>query len=152
MSTQEKTKYSLCLIALVTAYFYFSSPDDIVINGDGEINGFINKGREFVQGPSFWDDQLVLIDNEIIIESKYPEQQAQDTIYFKNILLEEKQEAERFYREYPELRPTQAEIRAQNLRDMADEVESREFEVELLATSRERLKYLRALRLAIESE
>jgi hypothetical protein len=74
--TIEKLKYKITIILLAIiifcGYIYFSKPEKVVINEDGECDGFVNKARAFLQGDRFWKLQLKLA-NDIYSKSIAPQ-------------------------------------------------------------------------------
>ncbi|WP_045856703.1 hypothetical protein [Teredinibacter purpureus] len=52
----------LCAFVL---YIASSSPDDLVIDQEGNIVGAFNHVREAAQGKSFWEDQLKFAESEL---------------------------------------------------------------------------------------
>ncbi|WP_045856705.1 hypothetical protein [Teredinibacter purpureus] len=61
------------------------------------------------------------------------------------ILDEADESMEEFYRDYPEMRPSKAELQAEALRDRADEIEQMELVKELEQMRRERISELRKI-------
>lgn len=131
--------------ALVGAYVVFSSPDEIVVNDSGEVEGILNKIRANVQGGRFWIDQLDLLNADLEWELKEPQRQAEMEKEMRQMELEMKKENEEFYRQNPDLRPSRAEAQAERLRERADEIETTEYDQEMEQMRIENIRRLRHL-------
>ena len=149
MTPQRRlTLYSTCLVLAMTVYVACSSPGNVAVTRDGRPNGISNQLRAAIQSDRFWKDQLVKIDAEIEHIIGAPQRQAEVDARMRKH--EENAEAlmNRLYAEHPNLRPTEAEQKAEILRARADEVEAQEFD-ELVRQARFRrladLRHIRSL-------
>jgi len=82
-----KVKATLILIVIITfcGYIYFSKPDKVVIDENGECEGLVNKARAFLQGDRFWKLQLKMA-NDIYSKSiapKIPPSSEMQELYLK---------------------------------------------------------------------
>ncbi len=82
-----KFKATLVLIVIITlcGYLYFSKPDKVVIDENGECEGLVNKARAFLQGDRFWKLQLKMA-NDIYNKSiapKIPPSSEMQELYLK---------------------------------------------------------------------
>ncbi len=127
---EEKLKYKLSfsvgIIIFGTMYYVFSSPGSYAINNKCEINKFTNKIRYLVQGNYFWERQLRSIDSDVnilkeVILTSHPDYKSNsvDTSDSEDML-------KRLYQMNPDLRPTPAQLRSQELRDEADRLDAME--------------------------
>lgn len=135
-------KVTIFYIVGATAFFYLSVPNEIVINENGHILGIENKYRAFLQGKRFWQNQLFNIETLLIIMEKASEQREER---LRKINSKGENWQEELCRKHPELCPTPAEIAADRLRSLADEIE---YEARRLET----LGKLRSLHGVIEAE
>lgn len=67
-----KVTLILVVIIIVCGYVYFSKPEKVVVNENGECEGIVNKARAFLQGDKFWKLQLKMA-NEIYSKSIAPQ-------------------------------------------------------------------------------
>ena len=75
----------LIIILFVCGYVYFSKPDKVVIDENGECEGLVNKARAFLQGDRFWKLQLKMA-NDIYTKSiapQIPPSSEMQGLYFK---------------------------------------------------------------------
>jgi len=124
-------KSSLVIIALIITYIFTSAPSGIAVTKHGTPSGIINELKEMVQGRSFWQQQEKLIIKKIGILERQP---AEDAKFEKEMALyesETRQDDKKFYKEYPDMRPSAAEQKAQHLRDQADAIEDQQFKSEM---------------------
>ncbi len=105
-------------------------PDSVVVNHEGGIRGVDNWIRMKIHGGRFWNDQLSEIEKDLAMVREFPDQQEAS-----RRLQEERQRKadarvdaalEEHYRRHPELRPSQAEKRAERLRRRAEKIEQME--------------------------
>ncbi len=131
------------------AYLYLSSSDGIVVSENGEITGFLNEGREVLQGRKFWIQQLAEIDAEIAEKIERPAHLVMAKVD-QELAVNLERSMEGYYRKYPEARPSPAEAEARALRRRADEIEHAEL-LRLIAQHEEqRLAELRRVRSYVE--
>jgi hypothetical protein len=67
-----KATLILIVIIIVCGYVYFSKPEKVVVNENGECEGIVNKARAFLQGDKFWKLQLKMA-NDIYSKSIAPQ-------------------------------------------------------------------------------
>ena len=108
---------------LILAYLFLSPPGKVVVDTYGDINGVINKSRASLQGKSFWNDQLQEIDKKLAELTSRPERMAKLDENIRKILQESGQRMEEFYEQNPEIRPSDEQVYANNLREEADRIE-----------------------------
>lgn len=123
-------------------YLGLSAPDKVVIDKKGEINGTANVLRELLQGQRFWKDQLNIAKVELAWERETPNREAMFKEDMRRLDAEFAFQMREFYRDFPEMRPSQAELQAESLRQRADVIESQQFERELAVMSRQRASEL----------
>ena len=108
-------------------YLFFSSPGEVVVDADGNITGLTNAFRASLQGKRFWATQL----QEITTELAWQRGEPQRRLELDALMAESAREADAFmeqaYRNFPQTRPSEAERRAQALREEADRLEDQEF-------------------------
>jgi len=124
----KKIKIGGGLIAAVLLYLYFSTPENVVVDEHGNINGFINNARELIQGKAFWKNQLSEVNFEIEWQLGKPQRMAE--LQHRMQIMDEKEDQimEEFDQKYPDMRPSEAERQAEALREMADQIEQQESE------------------------
>lgn len=130
-------------IAVVFLFLYFSSPGKVVVDEQGKVSGLINNARSLVQGPSFWEDQLLEVNSELDWHLKEPQRQAELQRELENMSREFDRSMEEFYREYPDMEPSAAERQAEALRERADQIEQDELDRQLERLRLERIAELR---------
>tara|TARA_R100001460_G_scaffold72377_1_gene113133 strand:- start:2587 stop:3075 length:489 start_codon:yes stop_codon:yes gene_type:complete len=57
--------FSAAALLSITAFLYFSNPERVAVNINGDIIGITNKTRSYLQGSKFWKKQLHLTNSEI---------------------------------------------------------------------------------------
>lgn len=124
----QKLKISGGLIALAFLYLYFSSPEKVVVDEQGNINGLINNARESIQGKAFWRNQLIKVSSELEWELGEPQRQAKFNQKMNQMMREVNQSMEEMHKKYPDTRPSAAERQADALRERADQIERRELD------------------------
>jgi len=132
------------------AYLYLSSPGKIAIDDRGKIVGLANQARETLQGKGFWENQLLEINKKLAWELGEPKRNAELNREFKEMDQELDREMEQMYREYPEMRPSASERKAEALRARADAIEDAEWDRELKQWHHEYLAELRRIKQLVE--
>jgi hypothetical protein len=117
---------AVAVIAMALLYLLVSSPGKVVVDTDGSRIGLQNDVRELLQGERFWTDQMRLILHEQAELRLQPERDRRLRAELDKGLQEIHRSTEKFYKDNPAARPSQAELRAEALRDMADRVEDAE--------------------------
>jgi hypothetical protein len=138
-------KVIIVYILGATVFFYVSVPNKIVINENGHILGIENKYRAFLQGKKFWQNQLFNIEALLLIMEKESAQKVQREEQFLKIDNKFENLLEELCRKHPEFCPSPAEIAADRLRALADEIEYE-------AIKSEAMRKLRSLYGVIETE
>lgn len=138
-------KVAAGVFALLIAYIGLSSPVKVVIDEQGKIKGLVNEAREALQGKSFWETQLRLVQKEINWELGEPARKAKFDREMRQMEAEINREMREFYKEYPDMRPTSAERQAEALRERADAIEMAEIDRELEIMRRKRVAELRSI-------
>jgi len=135
---------------LILAYLFLSSPEKVVVDTYGNVNGVINKSKALVQGKSFWNDQLQEIDKELAELTSRPERMAKLAEYTRKLLQESDQRMEEFHERYPENRPSEEQVYADKLREEADKIEHEEI-MKLLEKFRiKRIAKLQKIKMLVE--
>lgn len=145
------TKIAGALALLLVAYVSFSSPGKVVITETGDITGIINNAREFVQGKSFWKQQLAAVTTELNKLYGEPAETAKLNQEMNGVLNAAQREMEKMYQEYPETRPSEAERQAEALRDKADSLEQAELDRTMEGYRLERIESLRKIYSSVEA-
>ena len=117
----------ILIFATTFIYLLFSTPGEVVINESGNINGFINLIRSNLQGKDFWKDQLKEAKEELKIELNLPGVGAELQKDSDKIDADFNRDREEWYREFPETRPSDQELLAENLREEADQIDAQEW-------------------------
>lgn len=133
------------LLAGAVMYMYYSIPNKIVVDNNGNIDSLINEIRASMQGNEFWKDQLNRINSELDWQLGGPQRQAKLVGEMNQIFGEFNQSMEETYRNHPEMRPSAAKRQAEALRERADQIEQQEFYHELEKHRLDRIKVLRNL-------
>lgn len=139
----------LIFLALPALWFLWSvqwgSPTELVVDSSGQISGYVNNLRVSAQGEKFWQQQLELVRREIDYLERAPQRAREmdaEMAQLERELMEWNQE---LYRDHPELRPSPAQIRAQQLRDEADRIEDQQFKAMIKRVEQESLSRLREI-------
>ena len=103
----------LILLIVIVHYLYFSSPGWVVVNRFGEIHGLTNQVRETLQGKKFWRDQLQEVRREIRWEEFGMLRRAANEGTLEKIGRDTNREMEKFFRRYPQVRPSKAELNSE---------------------------------------
>jgi hypothetical protein len=148
-STQIKGGLLIAVAGL--AYVALSSPNEVVIDDRGRIDGFLNAARELIQGESFWEDQAHIAGRELQWELNEPSRMAELEREMHRLDADLDREMSEFYQQYPDMRPTNAERRAQRMRDRADAIEQAELDRELERLRLARIAELRKTLSFLES-
>src|SRR5690606_12603389 len=112
----KRFKIGGAAIAVVFLFLYFSSPGKVVVDEQGKVRGLINNARSWVQGASFWEDQLLAVNSELDWYLKEPRRQAELNREMENMSREFDRSMEELYREFPDMEPSAAERQAEVLR------------------------------------
>lgn len=135
------------LLALPACWFFWSvqwgAPEKLVVDSDGQISGYINNLRQSAQGERFWRQQLGLVREEIDYIEKAPQRAREMEALMAQADRELMQFNQELYRDHPELRPSPAQLRAQQLRDAADRIEDLQFQAIIRQAEQESLRRLR---------
>ncbi len=118
-------------VAMLLGYALLSSPDGVVVRTDGSIAGALNNARAFVQGPGFYKKQQALANAKLQKLLDEPRKKKKFDEEMRALQAEITQDLEKTYREYPALRPTDAERQAEMLRARADQLELAEMDRDL---------------------
>lgn len=141
----QKLKIGGGLIALAFLYLYFSSPEKVVVDEQGNINGLINNARESIQGKAFWRNQLIKVSSKLEWELGEPQRQAKFNQKMNQMMREVNQSMEEMHQKYPDTRPSAAERQADALRERADQIERQELDRYLEKLRTERVSELRKI-------
>jgi Skp family chaperone for outer membrane proteins len=148
---KSTTKIAGALVLLLVAYVSFSSPGKVVITETGDITGIINSARELVQSKTFWQGQLDAITTRLNELEAEPAETAKMNREMENLLIESQRDAEKMYRDYPDTRPSEAELQAETLRDKADSIEQAEWDRTMEKERLERIASLRKIYSLVEN-
>jgi hypothetical protein len=130
------------LMAIVVLYFSLSSPGRVVVNAQGEIQGFVNNIRETLQGNDFWKNQIREVELELERELNFPGSLAEMERDTAKMSEEFDQFNEEMYQQYPDLKPSETERQAEILRNRADQIEWAESERLMEELSQQRIAEL----------
>ena len=145
------TKIAGALALLLVIYVSFSSPGKVVIIETGDIAGIINNARELVQGKTFWQGQLDAITTRLNKLEAEPAETAKMNRELENMMAESKRDDEKMYRDYPDMRPSEAERQAEALRDKADSIEQAEWDRTMEMERLEQITLLRKIYALVEN-
>lgn len=120
----RKIIFTLILLLLCIGCVLFLSPSQLVVDSSGNITTIVDRLGAEIQGGRFWVVQLRYIDAEII-RLKTPVQLPKSDDSSK-VLEDTDRLIADIYKDYPQLRPSTAEQKAELLRDEADRIESAE--------------------------
>lgn len=123
-------KSNMKLIATVVGaalvYLFLSSPEGVALDGKGNIKSVFNQVRAGIQGERFWKNQVKEINAELQMWLDQPRHEAEWNSEIDQMDREFNQSMEQFYRENPDMRPSAAERRVENLRMRAERIEMAE--------------------------
>lgn len=120
-------------LLLLTAFLYFSNPERVSVNINGDISGITNQARSYLQGKGFWNKQLHLTNSEIEYCIDYP-QKLSRLNNFKDEFIQSLEDNspkigisdEDMKRIFPEWDPNDPDrVQAKALRDEAEILEKR---------------------------
>ena len=118
----------MLIIATIFIYLFFSTPGKVVINEAGDTSGFINSIRSNLQGKDFWKDQVKEVKEELKNELNFPRDQAELKKDLDKLDTDINRDMEDMYREFPEMRPSDQDRLAENLREEADRIDAQELD------------------------
>lgn len=138
--------------SILIAYLYFSSPNRLVVDEKGNIDGITNSFRSVLQGDAFWISQLAEAKRNLqeLIDQPRKDQEIKREV--ARIKAESDADMEKLYLEMPELRPTQAEMEARALRDRADQIEDNETKKMLEAWRQEDIRTTEAVIILVSAK
>ena len=93
----------------------------------GAIHGALNNARAVLQGRRFWENQLQQAQLELNRKISQPALLAKHTADLAKAKQMVDTSMEKHYAEHPELRPPIAQVEADALRELADQIEQAEF-------------------------
>jgi len=150
-NTARKALIGVSIASVLVTIILISGPKGVAVTHLGEPNSIINELRETFQGRSFWIGQKAFIERRILKLENQPIEDADLAKEMRELDRELQAETEQRYREHPDLRPSEAEMRAGSLRDEADKIEDLALTKELDQMRLEELKELRAMLSLINS-
>lgn len=113
----------LTLLTVAVHYLYFSSPGWVVVNQNGEIHGLVNEARASLQGKRFWRDQLHEVTREILWDDSGIRRNAANGRTSGKPDRDADREMEMYYRRYPQLRSSLAELHTEAERGRITQIE-----------------------------
>jgi hypothetical protein len=146
----KKVGWSIAVCGIAFSYLSLSTPGKLVVKDDGKIVGMLHVVREHIQGKAFWVDQLVEAKKDLAYELGEPERARKFDLEMRELSRESDAEMEKFHREYPDMRPTAAQVQAEALRKQADAIESEETRLFMEKLRLERVDELRRIKRVIE--
>lgn len=152
---KKATRVFLVLLTLLTVavhYLYFSSPDLVVVNKDGEIHGLTNKARATLQGKKFWRDQLHEVHRELRRDESGILRYAANGRTLEKPDREANREMEKYYRRYPQFRSSLAELHTEAVRGRVNQVKWIIFSGFLEEMRRERFQELQSILPVVRSK
>ncbi len=132
----------LTLLTVAVHYLFFSSPGLVVVNKNGEIHGLANKARATLQGEKFWKDQLHEVHRELRWGESGILRYAANGRTLEKPDRDANREMEIFYRRYPQLRSSLAELHTEAARGRVSQVKWIIFSGVLEEMRRERFQEL----------
>ena len=126
MNAPKNKKAIFVCAALFVVYISFSDPDGVCITESGDVTGVTNEMRRFVQDKSFWRMQLALAKDEIAAIDKSERKSAEINDRVLQMAFDTRAKELEMYEKYPNSRPSNASIAADELRKKADQIESNE--------------------------
>jgi hypothetical protein len=128
LKKMNKTKIKLVAGAMgvILIYLFLSSPDGVAVDRSGNVKGIFNVAREGLQGKRFWTNQVEVINAQLQWELSQPRRQAEMNREYGEAISEMDRSMEDMYKEFPEMRPSAAERRADSLREKAERIEDAE--------------------------
>lgn len=148
-STHPVTSLFVVSCSIFLLYFFVSVPDSVVLQSNGQLSGMGNEIRAFLQGKSFWQDQLSKLDQRVADLKEMPKRRDEVERELTKI---SKEADEKVYHENPELRPTPAQRRADALRARADAIEDTEERKSFVKECSEKVDQLNMLMPIIEKK
>ena len=119
-------KLFAAVVGAALVYLFLSSPGGVSLDEKGNIKGMFNQARVGLQGERFLRNQIKEIDAELQMWLDQPRQEAEWDREIDQMDREFNQSMEQFYRENPDIKPSAAERRAENLRMRAERIEMAE--------------------------
>jgi len=144
-NTARKALIGASIAFVLVTFILISGPKGVAVTNTGEPNSLINMIRESVWGRSFWIDQKEFIEHKILGLEIQPIEDAALAKEMRELDREFQAETEQLYREHPDLKPSEAEVRAESLRDEADRIEDMALAEDLEQMRIEELKELRVI-------
>jgi len=95
---------SISLIG-IAIYSLFISSGKLDIDDNCNPQGTLASIRSFVQGKSWWNAQLSLLDKEVTRLREFPQKQAVVNVRVRAILAESRHSLDSFYNAHPEIPP-----------------------------------------------
>jgi hypothetical protein len=121
---------AIAVLISAIAYLWSTSPGKVVVKKNGEILGFHNIIRSELQGQKFWIVQGVLADKEYEALRRIPENHRKFLADLTAYAIESNKIVDAYmedsYRRNPGSRPSPAAQKAEELREIADQLESDE--------------------------
>ena len=93
-------KFTIGVVVLYFVYLFFSSPDIVVVNTEGDINGINNQLRVLLKKKSFWDGQFQKVNEQLELINSYQEQMNE----VKSSTNKQSSEQEEMIRQFEEFR------------------------------------------------
>jgi hypothetical protein len=138
--------------AIFAAYLLLSTPERLVVDQAGNVEGLANNGRLLLQGQRFWQDQLREATKALDRELTEPQRRAEGYRLEAELSAEMRRSDADYYRQHPEMRPTPGELKAQALREMADRIEEQEFDQMMEPSRLREIERLRAVLAVVEAK
>jgi hypothetical protein len=123
---KTRTVILTLFVLAIPAWALFSTPGSIAFNSDGEVVEIEDRVRAWVQGSSFWDGQVLVVEAAIQERKEYPKKIEEGRLKKDKIAAIKRKKLENLYQQRPELRPSPTQQAAYALRQKAEEAESKD--------------------------
>lgn len=147
MKIVKRWLYASATIASSLAYLAFTSPSSVVIDKNGNIDGFQNEIRLVLQQNKFSLSQkhLVIKRIQLLEEEPLGDKELEKSIKELETGLDEI--TIQFLKDYPDAKPSKAELSAERLRKKADATEEMRFKKQM---NKWRLEEIAELKMTLE--
>lgn len=130
---------------IFVAYLAMSSPKGVVVTEDGSVKGIQNVARAGLQGTKFWEQQSKAVLTKIAWLETQPERAAWVNARTAELNAQAEARLQESYAKYPSIKPSEAQQRADKLREEADRIEQEELDAKLEQARLRKIQYLQRL-------
>jgi hypothetical protein len=118
--------FETLLFVSVAIIFIFSTPSEVVVDKQGEIDGMLNNVRAYVQKEDFWLSQISVIDSAIFEKELIPQRLDEVKTLLDKTEMKTNKIIEDYYKKNPKSKPSKIKQKADELREMANDLEFNE--------------------------